>query len=155
MRGNKACQLFVLDKCYTKQKLNKTPMMAKEGESSWPGKKTKTLPSWAPHCHFKSLKIKPAGFGADRGFCYRGIDWKKVALHKNRIPVARRAYLRQQDARAPAPAPGRLPAHQVRTPGSPRQTSPPPASPANTLSPSAQPAQLSSTKVLYFIVLLL
>lgn len=69
------------------------------------------------------------------------------SLVKRIHPVAGRAYLLQQGACAPAPTPGRLPAHQTREPGGPpRQTSPPPpAPPADTLYPSAQPAQLHPT----------
>lgn len=161
MRGNKACQLFVLDKCYTKQKLTNL-MMAKQRKMKVFGseeKEKKKQGAWfsrAAHCHFRSgLKFKPAGLRKPwhrRGLASVPVEYmeKKVAFQRKllgvqsqvkQIPAAGRAYLLQQAPCVPAPTPGPPPAHRTRTPGSPHQTSPPPAPPANTLSPSAQPAQ--------------
>lgn len=84
-------------------------------------------------------------FVQNRGFCKSEI-YLKSSLVFDTESVAGRAYLLHQDPCVPAPTPGWRTAHQLWTPGSPRQRSPPPVLPANSLYPSAQPAQLHSAQ---------
>ena len=144
MRLSNACQLFVLDKCYTKQKL--TNLMTANNKkmkvcvSRKKKKKKKRAPSFPRVPQTQSSHLKTS------------VQVKVSVLKKGSVSTEVtvvgfqrgwiHAYLLQQDPCIPTPTPGWLPAHQIWTPGSPHQTSPPPAQPANTLYPSTQPAAL-------------
>ena len=140
MRLSNACQLFVLDKCYTKQKLtNLMTANNKKMKVCVSKKKNKKKPSFQTQSSYMEAAKTSAQVKVSvlkNGSMSReltGVEFQGGWIH---------AYLLQQDPCIPTPTPGWLPAHQIWTPGSPHQTSPLPAQPANTLYPSAQPAAL-------------